>query len=153
MQVSLNVSHHTLKSAGAHSPQNPSASILKVRRESKSQEQACALRSATVKPAVKYEVGRRLALRASVLRRAVSSSSAAHERRAAFTASLFSDAIEVHTQDSCQQLIFGIAPQAQCCVAMKYSVGCCKTPTRSLSALRHPQVRLQQISVTIPRRR
>ena len=66
-----------------------------------------------------YEVSCWLALRASVLRRAVSSSGSAQERRAEFTASLVSEAIEVHTQDSCQQLTFGIAPQAQCGVASK----------------------------------
>ena len=122
MQVSSNVSHHTPKSADAHIPQNPNASNLKVRRKSESQEQACALRSATVKPAMKYEVSSRLALRASVLRRAVSSPSAAQERRAEFAASLFSEAIEAHTQDSCQPLAFVIAPQSQCGVAnkMKY---------------------------------
>ena len=152
MPVNFYVSHHTPKSAGAHSPQNPSASNLKGWRESESHEQACALRSATVKPAMKYEVSSWLALRASVLRRAVSSSSAAQERRAAFTASLFSELIEAHTQDSCQPLAFAIAPQSQCGVANKMQHRLLHTHTLSVSALRHPHARLLQISVTIHRR-
>ena len=58
-----------------------------------------ALRSANAKSATKCKV---------------SSPGAAQERRAKFMVSLFSEANEVHAQDNCQQLVFGIAPQAQC---------------------------------------
>ena len=44
----------------------------------------------------------------------VSSPGAAQERRAKFMVSLVSEANEVHAQDNCQQLDFGIAPQARC---------------------------------------
>ena len=50
----------------------------------------------------------------------VSSPGAAQERRAKFMVSLFSEANEVHAHDNCQQLAFGIAPQAHCNVK-KYS--------------------------------
>ena len=64
-----------------------------------------ALRSANAKSATKCKV---------------SSPGAAQERRAKFMVSLVSEANEVQAQDNCQQLDFGIAPQAQCNVK-KYS--------------------------------
>ena len=93
--------------------------VWKICETPKTQEQSGARRSANAKSAMKYEISCWLALRASVLRRAVSSSGAAQERRAAFAASLFSEAIEAHTQDSCQPFAFAIAPQSQRGVANK----------------------------------
>ena len=97
--VNFYVSHHTVKLADGHIPQNPNAPRMKDWRDSESPK--IDRRAPVSKCQISLEMQ-------------VSSPGAAHEHRAKFIVSLFSEANEVHAQDNCQQLAFGIAPQAQC---------------------------------------